>query len=89
MSRLTGTVKWFDTQKGFGFITADGKDYFVHHSYLPEGMLLNEGDLVSFEPVQDDKGREQAKDLQLGAGEVSEESSPEPIEDDEAEQDTA
>jgi CspA family cold shock protein len=58
--RTTGTVKWFNDSKGFGFITpADGsKDCFVHHSAI-EGngfKSLNEGDQVEFEVVQDVKG---------------------------------
>ena len=57
--RLNGTVKWFDTRKGYGFITGeDGNDYFVHHTSLPEGTVLKEEDKVSFEPGETEKGRQ-------------------------------
>jgi cold shock protein len=54
-----GTVKWFNNEKGFGFITREsGPDVFVHHTaILAEGYRsLNEGDRVSFEVVQGQKG---------------------------------
>ena len=55
-----GTVKWFNPEKGYGFITPDegGKDLFVHHSAIQaEGFRsLNEGDKVEFEVTQGQKG---------------------------------
>ncbi len=59
--RITGTVKWFNDQKGFGFITReDGeKDVFVHHSAIQSNggyRTLNEGDRVEFDVVQGTKG---------------------------------
>jgi CspA family cold shock protein len=60
MSRITGKVKWFNDQKGFGFITPDNgeKDCFVHHSAIQATgfKTLGEGDAVSFEVVQGTKG---------------------------------
>jgi CspA family cold shock protein len=57
----TGTVKWFDAAKGFGFITPEngGKDVFVHHSAINNGggyASLNEGQEVSFGIEQGPKG---------------------------------
>ena len=55
----TGTVKWFNSQKGYGFIERDsGGDIFVHHNAIQSSGFrsLNEGDKVSFEVTQGSKG---------------------------------
>jgi len=61
MTTQTGTVKWFDDGKGFGFITPDGggKDLFAHHSEVKNGggfRSLAEGAKVQFEATQGAKG---------------------------------
>ncbi|HWC16236.1 MAG TPA: cold-shock protein [Terriglobales bacterium] len=59
MTRIKGTVKWFNNAKGFGFIGQDnGPDVFVHYSAIKsEGYKsLQEGDQVEFEIVQGQKG---------------------------------
>ena len=64
----TGTVKWFNPDKGFGFIQPEsgGKDVFVHISALEAAGIrnLNEGQRVSYELVSS-KGKESAGDLKL------------------------
>ncbi|MFK7750607.1 MAG: cold-shock protein [Kordia sp.] len=54
---MTGTVKFYNEDKGFGFITNDdtGKDIFVHVSNL-NGLVLAEGDNVSYEEEEGRKG---------------------------------
>ncbi len=55
----TGTVKWFNNQKGYGFICdGEGKDVFVHYSgIIQEGFkTLKEGQEVEFEIFEGDKG---------------------------------
>ena len=52
----TGTVKWFNAEKGFGFIEVEGeKDVFVHSSAL-QGKTLDEGQKVQFEVEKGPKG---------------------------------
>ncbi len=55
----TGTVKWFDSKKGFGFIVnSEGKDVFVHFSTIEgEGFrALKDGEQVEYEQTQGNKG---------------------------------
>lgn len=59
--RTTGTVKWFNTSKGYGFISRnEGKDLFVHYSAIKDAgdgfRNLNEGDRVEFDVEESPKG---------------------------------
>jgi cold shock protein len=60
----TGTVKWFNSEKGFGFIAQDGggADVFVHYSAIQSAGYreLNEGQKVEFEVTQGQKGPQAA-----------------------------
>jgi len=66
----TGTVKWFNSQKGYGFIQPDGgggKDVFVHISAVEKAGLssLNEGAKVSYDVVAN-RGKDSAENLRVG-----------------------
>ncbi len=64
----TGTVKWFNDAKGFGFITPDGggEDLFAHFSAINMAgfKTLKEGQKVSFEVTAGNKGKSQASNIQ-------------------------
>ena len=57
--KIDGSVKWFNPRKGYGFIaTPDGRDIFVHYSSISGNgyKTLTEGDAVTFDIVEGDKG---------------------------------
>lgn len=64
----TGTVKWFNAQKGYGFIQpqSGGKDVFVHISAVQAAGLrsLNEGQQVSYD-IQEERGKQSAANLRV------------------------
>ncbi len=61
-NRVNGTVKWFSSQKGYGFVSDEnGNDYFTHVSEIPDGKNLDQGDEVSFEPIEGTKGSKATK----------------------------
>ncbi len=54
---MKGKVKFYNEAKKFGFIAGeDGKEYFVHFSGLNAGVVIREGDSVTFDVEQDEKG---------------------------------
>jgi CspA family cold shock protein len=79
MQRATGTVKWFSSEKGYGFIRReDGSDVFVHHSGITGNGFksLNEGEPVEFEILQEPKGLKAYNVVRLEAPEVDDERQP-------------
>jgi cold shock protein len=65
---IEGTVKWFNSEKGFGFIEVEGRDdVFVHFSAIQSDgfKTLNDGDRVSFEITQGDRGEQAANVVKL------------------------
>ena len=67
MAKATGTIKWYDHNKGFGFIIADdgSEDLFVHYTGISSGgrKSLNEGDKVTYEAVQGRRGGMRAENI--------------------------
>ena len=69
--RITGRVKWFDAQKGYGFIEREGQqDVFVHFSAIQmDGYrALDDGEEVEFDIVEGDRGPQATNVVRLGGG---------------------
>lgn len=67
-ARTKGTVKWFNAEKGYGFITPEsGEDVFVHYSEIQTTgyRSLNDGDKVEFDVTQGQKGKQASKVIVL------------------------
>jgi len=65
-----GSVKWFSEAKGYGFIQEEsGEEFFVHHSAIQaEGFrTLSEGQIVEFEPMEGQKGKQAANVVKVDA----------------------
>lgn len=60
---MKGTVKWFNVEKGYGFIMGeDSKEYFVYYKFLAEDAVIEEGDNVDFKTMETERGI-QARDV--------------------------
>lgn len=58
----TGRVKWFDADKGFGFVTADdGEQVFLHSTALPDGVEVKQGTRLDFDMIDGRKGKQVLK----------------------------
>lgn len=68
--RITGKVKWFNAEKGYGFIEQeDGPDVFVHYSAISGAgyKSLNEGERVEFTITEGQKGKQASEVIRVGA----------------------
>ena len=91
---MNGTVKFFNEEKGFGFIAGeDGKEYFVHKTALADGLTITENDQVTFEVTEGDRGPKADKVALAGdapaeapAEEAAEEPAEAPAEEEAAEE---
>ena len=65
--KMEGTVKWFDSKKGYGFVEGeDGEDYFAHYTAIEEGTFIHDNDHVSFDAVETERGKQAQKVKKTG-----------------------
>ncbi len=91
---MEGTVKFFNRGRGFGFVAGDdGNEYFVHATGLKEGVDIKEGDKVTFDPAEGDRGPKAENVVPTGetapVGEAAEAPAEEPAEEAPAEEPAA
>ena len=79
---MEGTVKWFNTRKGYGFIKGDdGEDYFFHHTVIKQGTFIRDNDRVSFDSAQTERGKQAQNVVLLQKGSEIEQKEEEPQEE--------
>ena len=88
---MEGTVKFFNRGRGFGFVAGDdGNEYFIHATGLKEGVEIKEGDKVTFDPAEGDRGPKAENVAPTGetapVGEAAEEPAEEAAEEEPAEE---
>ena len=88
--KMEGSVKWFNSRKGYGFIKGDdNEDYFVHYTALSNGTFLRENDRVEFTAATTEKGKQAQsvtllqKGSDLGGGHKERKSNEEAYEEEE------
>ena len=85
-NKMNGRVKFYNEEKGFGFIQADdGQEYFVHQTGLNEGVMLSENAEVTFDVTEGDRGPK-AVNVSLGSAAPAEEPAQEEASEESAEE---